>query len=483
MAQYLDKTGLAYLWGKITDHVSSAVSSKQDTLVSVTNIKTINSQSLLGSGNISIDLTLYKVVTELPTSSIDTTKIYLVKSDTAGTNDTYTEYMYVNSAWEKLGEYQASVDLSNYITDLSVSGKVITYIKGDGSTGTITTQDTDTTYSVMTGATSSASGKQGLVPAPAAGKNTAFLRGDGTWAVPTDTTYSAATASVAGLMSAADKTKLDAIQADADAVSFTQSLTSGTAVGTLTINGTATTLYAPANTDTHYTTYLYAGSGSAANAATSNGSTKLTVADNSTVRSSVTIKGSGATTVASDASGIVTITSTNTTYSAATTSAAGLMSASDKSKLDAITASADSVSVTQTLTSGTEVGKVTVNGTATTLYAPTNTDTHYTTGLITGASSTATANAAASNGSVYLNVLDNSNVRNSHNIVGSGATTVVCDANGKITISSTNTTYSAATTSAAGLMSASDKSKLDAITSAATADSALTTSDIDDACS
>lgn len=35
---------------------------------------------------------------------------------------------------------------------------------------------------------------------------------------------------------------------------------------------------------------------------------------------------------------------TNTTYSAATTSAAGLMSAADKSKLDGITASADSVS-------------------------------------------------------------------------------------------------------------------------------------------
>lgn len=35
---------------------------------------------------------------------------------------------------------------------------------------------------------------------------------------------------------------------------------------------------------------------------------------------------------------------TNTTYSAATTSAAGLMSASDKSKLDGITASADTVS-------------------------------------------------------------------------------------------------------------------------------------------
>lgn len=143
----------------------------------------------------------------------------------------------------------------------------------------------------------------------------------------------------------------------------------------------------------------------------------------------------------------------NTTYSAATTSAAGLMSASDKSKLDAITASADSVSFSRSLTSGTKVGTITINGTGTDLYAPTNTDTHYTTGLKVGASATATANAAASNGNVYLNVLDNTTVRDSHKIVGSGATTVTSDANGVITISSTdnNTTYGVVSTTANGL--------------------------------
>ena len=49
--------------------------------------------------------------------------------------------------------------------------------------------DTDTTYNDMTGATASAAGEHGLVPAPAAGKQTSFLRGDGTWVVPTNTTY------------------------------------------------------------------------------------------------------------------------------------------------------------------------------------------------------------------------------------------------------------------------------------------------------
>lgn len=71
---------------------------------------------------------------------------------------------------------------TTYIKGLSVSGRVITYTKGNGTTGTITTQDTNTTYSAMKGATASVSGATGLVPAPAAGKNTSFLRGDGTWA-------------------------------------------------------------------------------------------------------------------------------------------------------------------------------------------------------------------------------------------------------------------------------------------------------------
>lgn len=39
----------------------------------------------------------------------------------------------------------------------------------------------------MTAASASAPGSTGLVPAPTAGKQAAFLRGDGTWAFPTDT--------------------------------------------------------------------------------------------------------------------------------------------------------------------------------------------------------------------------------------------------------------------------------------------------------
>ena len=61
----------------------------------------------------------------------------------------------------------------------------------------------------------------------------------------TNTTYNVATASANGLMSSSDKSKLDGIQAGADAVSFSRSLSSGTKIGSININGTNTDIYAP----------------------------------------------------------------------------------------------------------------------------------------------------------------------------------------------------------------------------------------------
>lgn len=64
--------------------------------------------------------------------------------------------------------------------------------------------DTNTTYSL---ATTLANGLLRQLN----GSTTSFMRGDGTWATPPDTTYSPATQSENGLMSAADKKKLDRI--------------------------------------------------------------------------------------------------------------------------------------------------------------------------------------------------------------------------------------------------------------------------------
>lgn len=65
-------------------------------------------------------------------------------------------------------------------------------------------------------------------------------------------------------------------------------------------------------------------------------------------------------------------------------------------------------------------------------------DTHYTSNLIVGTSSSAVANSATANGTTFLNLVENGGVRNSHQIKGAGATTVSADANGVITITSTD---------------------------------------------
>lgn len=102
------------------------------------------------------------------------------------------------------------------------------------------------------------------------------------------------------------------------------------------------------DTNTHYTTHLYAGTSSGvANASTTNGNTYLILTDDSTVRNRVKIAGSGATSVTSDANGVITISSTdtNTTYSAATTSTNGLMTSAMVTKLNGIATGATKNSI------------------------------------------------------------------------------------------------------------------------------------------
>lgn len=69
---------------------------------------------------------------------------------------------------------------------------------------------------------------------------------------------------------------------------------------------------------------------------------------------------------------------------------------------------------------------------------PANPNTHYTSKNIVGGSATATVNAAATNGNVHLNHLEESTVKSTHKIIGAGATTVTSDGSGNITITSKN---------------------------------------------
>lgn len=130
------------------------------------------------------------------------------------------------------GSYKST---QSAVSDPTASGTSITFIStlSQNTQGVIT--PTKATVSTMGAASASAAGSAGLVPAPAKGKQTSFLRGDGTWVVPDNTTYSAATTSTAGLMSAADKTKLNGIATGANAYSLptaSASTLGGVKVGT-----------------------------------------------------------------------------------------------------------------------------------------------------------------------------------------------------------------------------------------------------------
>lgn len=52
------------------------------------------------------------IVSDLPSSNISTTTIYLVSKSDSETDDYYDEYMYINNAWEMIGN--TKIDLSNY---------------------------------------------------------------------------------------------------------------------------------------------------------------------------------------------------------------------------------------------------------------------------------------------------------------------------------------------------------------------------------
>ena len=70
---------------------------------------------------------------------------------------------------------------------------------------------------------------------------------------------------------------------------------------------------------------------------------------------------------------------------------------------------------------------------------PGDNNTHYTSKNVVGATSGATANSAATNGNVWLNHLEESTVKSSHKIIGSGTVSVTADSAGTITITGTDT--------------------------------------------
>ena len=394
----------------------------------------------------------YQVVTTLPTASADTMgTIYLVAHThntdpevTVGTNDTYDEYLTIQKgseySWEKIGN--TDIDLSGYYNSLLQTGSGVVTDVSEGASGQIMVTRTSLTaadptasgtatdfiatvkqdangkitatkksVATMTGATLSAAGAKGLVPAPASGDRTKFLRGDGTWAAVDKANQLALSRSIDGVEFNGSESithygECDTAAATAEkavvcnwftlvtgariAVKFTNSNSAsnptlnvhgtgakpiyyrGSAILASYLaanrtyefiyNGTQYDLVGDINIDTGVTDVEVTGSGNAVTSATISGR-KLTLAKGATFLTShqdISGKQDKITSTnklsASLVSGLATV-ATSGNYNDlsnkpdnATTSAAGLMSAADKTKLDGI--AIDATKVTDATVSG-----------------------------------------------------------------------------------------------------------------------------------
>lgn len=274
-----------------------------------------------------------------------------------------------------------------------------------------------------------------------------------------NTEYSAATTSIAGLMSGGDKSKLDGIDTGANALPpFT---------------GHGGKILGLSTDSTPVLQWSSAGSGSVTSVAVS-GSNGITVTG-----SPVTTSGSigvslslGANLTYNTSTQQIDATDTDTTYSVATTSADGLLSSTDKSKLDGIAVSANNYALPIAATNslgGIKVGaNLTINSTTGVLNA-TDTNTTYSVvttsadGLMSSTDKTKLDGVAASANNYSLPIA-------TANALGGfkvGTNLTINSTTGVLDATDTNTTYSVATTSAGGLMSSSDKTKLDSVATSA----------------
>lgn len=356
MSKYLDENGLTYLWSKIKGTFVAQQSGKG---LSTNDYTTAEKNKLAGLSN------------------------YTHPSYTPKTN----------------GLYKITVDEKGHVS----STKDV--VKSDITALGIPSQDT--TYSDMAGATSTADGAHGLVPKPLKGEQGKFLRADGTWGTPTDTTYNLATTTSNGLMSSSDKTKLNGIESGANKYVHPAYTAKTNGLYKVTIDGTGhvsstvnvsksdiTALGIPSQ-DTTYSNMTGA-------TATTDGTSGLVPAP---------AKGTQGQYLRADGTWA---TPTNTTYNPVTTKTDGLMIASDKVKLD---------------------------------------------GIETGANKYVHPTYASHNSGLYKITVDSKG--------HVSATTNVSKADiTALGIPSTNTTYSTATQTVNGLMSSTDKKKLDGFLSA-----------------
>ena len=242
----------------------------------------------------------------------------------AGANK-YTHPTYTTKS---SGLYKITVDSLGHIS----AATIVT--KSDITALGIPGQDTNTTYSAFKGASTSAAGGSGLVPAPAQGASNRYLRSDGTWQVPpdTNTTYGVATTSANGLMSASDKVKLNGIATGANKYTHPSYTARSSGLYKITVDASGHVSTVTAVTKADITALGIPGQD------TNTIYTHPTSSGNKHIPSG----GSSGQILRWSADGTaVWGPDNNTTYNVATTSANGLMSAADKTKLNGIASGAN----------------------------------------------------------------------------------------------------------------------------------------------
>lgn len=405
MANYLDKDGLLYFWQKI-----------KNVFAQKTEIPTKTSD-LTNDSNFAVDASY--VHTDNNYTSAEKTKLSNISPGAEVNQNAFSNV--------KVGSTTIGADVKTDTVEL-VAGSNVT-LTPDATNDKITIAAADTTYSNATTSVPglmSASDKRKLndiaegaevnqnafsnvkvgsttVEADAKTDTLEFVAGSNVTLTPdatndkitiaaTDTTYSDATTSASGLMSASDKTKLNGI---AEGAEVNQNAFSTIRVDTSSGGAaSAENIQADSKTDT---LKLYQGS-------------NIQFTANANEDS-------------------ITISATDTTYSEATTSAAGLMSASDKTKLDGVEEYAQ---YNQNAYSALGFRIPTPSGQSMMWkYVPANSQ------------------------SARLDFDSGSNIAFTYD-----------ETNRIITVSATDTTYSDATQSTAGLMSTSDKTKLDGFSAA-----------------
>ena len=201
--EFLNKEGVQTLWSKVKDKVSS-VNKQSIGLNNVTNDAQVKRSEMGAANGVptldangkipvdqlgNLDTVVSMVVTELPTTDIKANKIYLVKDSTTE-GDLYQEYLYVDNKWEKVGTHKQEVDLTDYAK------------KSEAIKSLDISQDQESNILQLTTVDGTPISNIALMPA---------------------------TSSRAGLMTAADKAKLDGIATDAN--KYTLPIASATALG------------------------------------------------------------------------------------------------------------------------------------------------------------------------------------------------------------------------------------------------------------